>query len=77
MAVGVPNPQPRVLQNIDRLFHTREVLHHCLVHPGLNVADTLANDAEAYSDTASLLEPLTVMYRSLQETGDEMVANGE
>lgn len=59
-----------------RLFHTREVLHHCLVHPNLNVLDTLEQDAQAYSDTHELLEPLVLMYNSLLETGDVFVAKG-
>ena len=59
-----------------RLFHTREVLHHCLVHPNLNVLDTLEHDPQAYSDTKELLEPLVLMYNSLLETGDVFVAKG-
>ena len=45
----------------------REVLHHALVHPNVNVREYLENDPEAYSNKAELLEarpsPLSCLHR--------------
>jgi phosphoenolpyruvate carboxylase len=41
-----------------------------------NVKETLEGDPEAYYDSAELLEPLKLMYRSLMETHDDGIANG-
>lgn len=60
----------------DRLWHTREILHHCLVHPSLPLRSTLENDPRAYASKQELLQPLMVLYRSLVETGDAAIANG-
>ncbi len=38
--------------------------------------ETLEGDPEAYYDSAELLEPLKLMYRSLMETHDDGIANG-
>ena len=38
--------------------------------------EILEGDPEAYYDSAELLEPLKLMYRSLMETHDDGIANG-
>ena len=54
----------------------REVLHHCLVHPHVNVKEYLENDPEAYTTKEEFLEPLTLIYRSLLDSGDTYIAHG-
>ncbi|CAK0740175.1 hypothetical protein CVIRNUC_001230 [Coccomyxa viridis] len=76
--ISLKDPFRLVLSEMrDRLFHTREILHHCLVHPNLNVKEVLENDAEAYYSKEELLEPLLVMYKSLIDTKDDSIANGK
>ena len=41
-----------------------------------NVKEVLENDPGAYFVHDELLAPLKVMYNSLQETGDDSIANG-
>ena len=60
----------------DRLYHTREVLHACLVHPHINVREALANDPAAYGAADQVLDPLVRMYNSLVDTHDDAVAGG-
>lgn len=74
--IPVTEPFRVVLSDIrDRLYHTRELLHHCLVHSSMNVKEVLENDPGAYFIHDELLAPLKVMYSSLQETGDDSIAN--
>ena len=54
----------------------REVLHHALVHPNVNVREYLENDPEAYYSKDELLEPLTLIYNSLLTCGDKYIAHG-
>ena len=54
----------------------REVLHHALVHPNVNVREYLENDPEAYYSKDELLEPLTLIYNSLLTCGDMYIAHG-
>ena len=54
----------------------REVLHHALVHPNVNVREYLENDPEAYYSKDELLEPLTLIYNSLLMCGDKYIAHG-
>ncbi len=54
----------------------REVLHHALVHPNVNVREYLENDPEAYYSKDELLEPLTLIYNSLLDCGDKYIAHG-
>ena len=42
----------------------------------MNVKEVLENDPGAYFIHDELLAPLKVMYNSLQETGDDSIANG-
>ena len=50
----------------DKLWHTREVLHHALVHPNVNVREYLENDPEAYYSNTELLEvPLLLRAQNL------------
>ena len=42
----------------------------------MNVKEVLENDPGAYFIQEELLAPLKVMYNSLQETGDDSIANG-
>lgn len=75
--IPVTEPFRVVLSDVrDRLYHTRELLHHCLVHSSMNVREVLENDPGAYYIQEELLAPLKVMYNSLQETGDDSIANG-
>jgi Phosphoenolpyruvate carboxylase len=54
----------------------REVLHHCLVHPHVNVKEYLENDPEAYTTKEEFLKPLTLIYHSLIDSGDTYIAHG-
>ncbi len=54
----------------------REVLHHCLVHPHVNVKEYLENDPEAYTAKDEFLKPLTLIYNSLLDCGDTYIAHG-
>ncbi|EIE27459.1 PEPCase 1 [Coccomyxa subellipsoidea C-169] len=75
--ISLKDPFRLVLSEMrDRLFHTREILHHCLVHTNLNLKETLENDPEAYYNKEEMVEPLLVMYNSLIETEDDSIANG-
>ncbi|KAK9814631.1 hypothetical protein WJX72_009042 [[Myrmecia] bisecta] len=75
--VPVTEPFRVVLAEMrDRLFHTREVLHHCLVHPSVNVRDVLEVDPDAYYSEDELVDPLMLMYNSLIATADDSIANG-
>lgn len=42
----------------------------------MNVKEVLENDPGAYYVQEELLAPLRVLYNSLQETGDDSIANG-
>ena len=42
----------------------------------MNVKEVLENDPGAYFIHDELLAPLKVMYKSLQDTGDDSIANG-
>ncbi|CAD7702241.1 unnamed protein product, partial [Ostreobium quekettii] len=59
----------------DRLYRTREVLHQCLSHKEQNVQQML-QDEDCISSSEQLIEPLMLMFNSLNETGDEPIANG-
>ncbi|KAK9811208.1 hypothetical protein WJX73_010686 [Symbiochloris irregularis] len=75
--IPLTEPFRLVLSEVrDRLWHTREILHHCLVHPSLPLKGTLDNDPRAYATKQELLAPLMVLYRSLCETQDAAIANG-
>jgi Phosphoenolpyruvate carboxylase len=52
------------------------VLHHCLVHPHVNVKEYLENDPEAYTSKEEFLKPLTLIYHSLIDSGDTYIAHG-
>ena len=52
------------------------MLHHCLVHPHVNVKEYLENDGTVYTTKEELLAPLTLMYRSLLACGDTYIAHG-
>jgi phosphoenolpyruvate carboxylase len=54
----------------------REVLHHCLVHPNINVKEILENDPEAYSNADEFLVTLKAMYTSLLACKDNYIATG-
>lgn len=58
-----------------RLQRTKDVLHHCLEHPSVNVAEALENDPEVYCDETELLATLQLCYDSLVSTGDVHIAN--
>jgi phosphoenolpyruvate carboxylase len=48
--IPLSNPFRLILSEVrDRLYHTREVLQACLVHPHINVKDALAHDPAAYA----------------------------
>lgn len=75
--IPVTEPYRCVLGEVrDKLWHTREVLHHALVHPNVNVREYLENDPEAYYSNTELLEPLTLIYNSLLSCGDSYIAYG-
>jgi phosphoenolpyruvate carboxylase len=75
--VPLSDPFRLILSEVrDRLYHTREVLYACLVHPHICVKDALANDPGAYASVDQVLDPLTRMYASLTETRDDAVADG-
>ena len=69
--MNVPSSWP-----IRLIPYCREVLHHALVHPNVNVREYLENDPEAYYSKAELLEPLTLIYNSLLACGDTYIAHG-
>ena len=52
----------------------REVLHHCMVHPHVNVKEFLENDDEAYTTKEEFLQPLILIYKSLIDSGDQYIA---
>lgn len=58
----------------DRLYKTREVLTYCTGHKNVSVRQML-EDEECIQTKEELLEPLTMMYDSLVEIGDEAIAN--
>jgi phosphoenolpyruvate carboxylase len=75
--LSVTEPYRVILSEVrDRLYHTREVLHHCLVHPHVNVKEYLENDPEAYTSKDEFLKPLTLIYNSLLDCGDTYIAHG-
>lgn len=59
----------------DRLWHTRDILHQCLIHPQMGVRQAL-EDNDCFLNKSELFEPLKLMYESLLATGDTSVANG-
>eukprot|EP00191_Tetraselmis_sp_GSL018_P019798 CAMPEP_0177591956 /NCGR_PEP_ID=MMETSP0419_2-20121207/8289_1 /TAXON_ID=582737 /ORGANISM="Tetraselmis sp., Strain GSL018" /LENGTH=977 /DNA_ID=CAMNT_0019082763 /DNA_START=149 /DNA_END=3082 /DNA_ORIENTATION=- len=60
----------------DKLYHTREVLHHCIANPKENVRARLEGDG-CFSTADEMLSPLKIMYESLKEVGDTHVADGK
>jgi hypothetical protein len=58
----------------DRLYATREALHHCLGHPHEALLEALERAGGAV-DAGPLLADLRLLYRSLVDTGDVHVAN--
>lgn len=65
-----------ILSSFLRWRPRREVLHHCLVHPHVNVKEYLENDPEAYTAKDEFLKPLTLIYNSLLDCGDTYIAHG-
>jgi phosphoenolpyruvate carboxylase len=74
--MSINEPYRLVLSDVRaRLHRTKDVLHHCLEHPALNVAEALEADPEAYNDETELLATLRLCYDSLLSTGDVHVAS--
>ena len=64
----------RAVQVRDKLFKTRELLHHCLSHPKENLLETLQRSG-GYTSAAPLLDELKLLHRSLIDTGDDGIAD--
>ncbi|KAK9845098.1 hypothetical protein WJX74_010567 [Apatococcus lobatus] len=75
--IPIMEPFRVVLSEVrDKLWHTREILQHALVHPSVNVKEALETDPEAYYTGDEMLQPLMLMYNSLHATHDDSIGNG-
>ncbi|KAL4856631.1 Phosphoenolpyruvate carboxylase 1 [Chlorella vulgaris] len=74
--MSINEPYRLVLSDVRaRLQRTKDVLHHCLEHASVNVAEALEADPEAYRDETELLATLHMCYDSLISSGDIHIAN--
>jgi hypothetical protein len=72
--ISCPHRPPHPSQVRDRLYATREALHHCLGHPHEALLEALERAGGAV-DAGPLLADLRLLYRSLVDTGDVHIAN--
>lgn len=74
----VSEPFRVVLSEIrDRLKVTRDVLNFSTKHPTISLKEALKEEPLAYENPEELTSILKLCYRSLNETGDESMANSK